>query len=545
MEHLPEQQHMEGEGAAKLRRLERSCGLNGGSSFHLEDLPMEIQPLVLSLLSLKEAASTSIVSRNWRKLWTWYPNLCFDGSRDGPADKYGLKIETEKFIETVDSIIRQHSGIGLNKFGIRCNLRKNSSDVLDRWICFATESKAKVIDMNLGPKRNNVGPSKHAYGFPLEAFGAQDCPFIHSLSLNNVSIKPHLDICGFTKLRFLHLDCVQIIGDLPGLLLNCCSLEDLEVIACLGVTCLNIPHQLDKLRHLLISDTRVQMIELNAPRLSDFGYQGEVIPIVLHGCSKLQKATLNFHHTWNEEEHNKVLGHAFNGIPSISTVKVLNVRAYTHIKQPVWSSQVHTLIRPTCMFMNLRHLNYEIAIFTNFPNSYDGILRMAQYLALVPQLETLELHMFYARNDSSCWHGEVVSFPMRGLDRLKMVYMSGFRCYRAQMDLLCGILQMAAALEHVTIDPIARVQFRSAHATLFIPDENKICEWAHGASERFVCGILQMGAVLQHVTIDPIARVQFRSAYAGLFIPDEDKICEWAHGASERFGKAINVIKPL
>lgn len=303
-------------------------------------LLQEIQSLLLSLLSLKEAASTSIVSRNWRKLWTRYPNLCFDGSKDGPADMDSVKIERMKFIDTVNSIIQQHSGIGLNKFSIRCNLLKDDSDILDRWIRFATASKAKIIDMNLCTNRNNKGPTKHLYDFPLEAFGDQDIPFIQCLFLNNVSIKPHSDI-GFTKLRSLHLHCVQIIGDLSGLLFNCSSLEDLEVFACLGVTALNIPHQLNKLRHLLICNMRIQMLEFHVPGLSHFEYKGTMIPIMLHGCSKLQKATLNFHQTWLEEDNNKVLGHVFHGIPSVSAVEVLNVLVDICTKQSVWSSQVH------------------------------------------------------------------------------------------------------------------------------------------------------------------------------------------------------------
>ena len=55
-------------------------------------------------------------------------------------------------------------------------------------------------------------------------------------------------------------------------------------------------------------------------------------------------------------------------------------------------SQVHTLpTRPACMFLNLRHLTYEIIILTTGPNSHSGLLQLSQYLAFVPQLEALEL----------------------------------------------------------------------------------------------------------------------------------------------------------
>uniref|UniRef100_A0A0A9GQZ5 FBD domain-containing protein n=1 Tax=Arundo donax TaxID=35708 RepID=A0A0A9GQZ5_ARUDO len=86
------------------------------------------------------------------------------------------------------------------------------------------------------------------------------------------------------------------------------------------------------------------------------------------------------------------------------------------------------------------------------------------------------------------WPGKVawaeVSSCMRcGLDHLKMVYMSGFRCYRAQMELLCSILANGAALEHVTIQPMVTIN-DSILMNLGKPDRT-ICDWAHRASKRF------------------------------------------------------------
>uniref|UniRef100_A0A0D9WU31 At1g61320/AtMIF1 LRR domain-containing protein n=1 Tax=Leersia perrieri TaxID=77586 RepID=A0A0D9WU31_9ORYZ len=433
---------MENAMVTKRRRLEHQQSLTDGSSFPMEDLPERLQVQVLCQETGKNSGHGILI-------------YALMAAKTGPTDKDSVKVERAMFVETGDSIIQQHSGIWLNKFSIRCNLRKDS-DILDRWICFATASKAKVIDMNLWASRNRVRPAKDIYSFPLETFGAQDRPFIQYLFLTNVS-KPHSDMCGFTKLRSLHLHCVQIIGDLSGLLLNCSSLVDLEVIECLGMVGLDIPHQLNKLRHLLISNTSIQMLELHVPVLSHFGYKGTTIPIVLHGCSKLQKATLSFAQTWREEDKNKILGH------------------------------MHTLTpRATSIFMNLRHMTYEVLIFTRVPNSHSAILQLAQYLAFAPQLETFELHMLYQvadDDDDHLWHGEAASYPMPRHDHLKTVYMSGFRCYRPQVELLCCILEMGAALENVIIEPMMKIPFNFDLINLCIPE--KICEWAHRTSQRF------------------------------------------------------------
>ncbi|TVU34284.1 hypothetical protein EJB05_16115 [Eragrostis curvula] len=293
-----------------------------------------------------------------------------------------------------------------------------------------------------------------------------------------------MEIRGFAELRRLCLHCVQIIGNLADLLLSCSALEDLELIVCSGVANLNIPHRLDKLRHLLVSGTRIQMVDFHVPALTHFEFQGNAIPIALHGCSNLEKASLMFKTAFKRD--NKALGHAFTAIPCISADKMLNVYADMEAREPVWAPQVHKLMAsPTCMFMFLRHLTCEIRVFTDGPNSHDGILQLAHYLEFAPQLEVLQLHMFYYTLEDS-WHGQVTwvgGSCMRSLDHLKSVYMSGFRCYRAQVELLCGILEKGAALEHVTIEPKVIIKCVS-EINLDVPEE-MVREWAQRTSELF------------------------------------------------------------
>ncbi|KAK1613126.1 hypothetical protein QYE76_036799 [Lolium multiflorum] len=54
--------------AGKLSRPEHQRSVGGELSFRMENLPEEIQPVVISLLPLKEAVRTSIVARSWRML---------------------------------------------------------------------------------------------------------------------------------------------------------------------------------------------------------------------------------------------------------------------------------------------------------------------------------------------------------------------------------------------------------------------------------------------------------------------------------------------
>lgn len=184
-------------------------------------------------------------------------------------------------------------------------------------------SMAKVIDVNLQSRHRNRWPTrKHlledVYHFSLDALDAKHDPALESLFLAVVSIEVHPNISGFTMLKRLALQYVKLVGDLPDLLSRCSLLEDLDISVCTGVGDLVIPCQLDKLQHLRIWGTEVQMIEFHVSCLTRFGYRGEAISIMLHGCPKSVKATIVF------LELNQ-LDHVFTVLPSALPVKELSL----------------------------------------------------------------------------------------------------------------------------------------------------------------------------------------------------------------------------
>ncbi|CAM0908757.1 unnamed protein product [Alopecurus aequalis] len=475
--------------AGELSRVEQHHGAGDHApdsppSFRMEDLPAEIQTVVISLLPLKEAVRTSLVSKSWSMLWTSHSNICFYGPNDkdfprdwdldDPADdhkfRHLIKLKRAKLIDDVDGIIQRHSGIGINKFSISCE----DLDHLHRWIRFAATSKANIIEFDL---KKSIAESEEVHHFPLEALDVQGNSCVQSLFLAHVSIKPHSGICGFNILRKLVLEYVQIFGDFPGLLANCSALEDLKIINCSAVTNLSIPHQLDKLQHLLIGGTDVEMVEFHAANLAHFEYRGGVIPIVLHGCSKLEKATIKFF-------GDKALGHAFTVVPSILPVKILNVEA------SIWRyEQLQKLSsRPHRMFMHLRHLTCHLLVGDSAQDADNGVLQLACCLDIAPQLETLHLDMCYLAY-MDCKSNAVVEEEgshMHRHEHLKTVYISGFRLYKAQTRLACCILANASVLEHLTIEP--RFVCSATGPMLNHGEESampEVCKWALLASKRF------------------------------------------------------------
>jgi hypothetical protein len=292
-------------------------------------LSQEIQTLVISRLPLKDVVRTSILSKNWRIHWTLYPNLFFDGTEEVDTDQDSVRLKKSDFIETVDLIIQQHSGIEINKFGIRFRMWPEDFDYLDRWIGFAIASKAKVIDIDL---IDSTDLYESAYHFPLDALDAQGSSFVQSMRLSEGCIKTHPNMRGFTKLRRLVLRFVEISGDLSDLLLKCPFLREFQIHHCFGVSNLSIPHQLDKLESLQIAGEDVQTVKCLGAGLANLDYTGPVIPIILHGCSKLEKVSISI-----DEGENRLL-HVFTEFPSILGVKILTVFAslWGYNDQVIW-----------------------------------------------------------------------------------------------------------------------------------------------------------------------------------------------------------------
>uniref|UniRef100_A0A0E0HVF1 At1g61320/AtMIF1 LRR domain-containing protein n=1 Tax=Oryza nivara TaxID=4536 RepID=A0A0E0HVF1_ORYNI len=422
-------------------------------------------------MPLRDAARASLVSRNWRMLWTCHPNLCFDGTKQEPTDEGTLKINRWYFSKTVNHVVRRHKGIGLNKFSINCDLNKDEFKHIDG------------KDVNLQSRHRNRWPTrKHlledVYHFSLDALDAKHDPALESLFLAVVSIEVHPNISGFTMLKRLALQYVKLVGDLPDLLSRCSLLEDLDISVCTGVGDLVIPCQLDKLQHLRIWGTEVQMIEFHVSCLTRFGYRGEAISIMLHGCPKSVKATIVF------LELNQ-LDHVFTVLPSALPVKELSLDLHMYDYD---LGQVHTLTRPRNMFMHLRHLKCEVYVLTSAPNTCKGVVQLAHYLEFTPLLEVLEWHMYYYKKYKCRVRKTKVAredYRLSRHDHLKTVYMSGFRCYRPQEELVYFILENAVALEFMSIEPHTILADDDHCDFSDIAEYKKIRKWARRTSACF------------------------------------------------------------
>ncbi|KAM7274368.1 hypothetical protein ACFE04_029032 [Oxalis oulophora] len=256
----------------------------------ISELPDDIIANIISRLSLKRAATTSLISTKWKDLWKLYSgSFDFDGSktirnmrtrykvRKKKPTKRTLRTKRMNFVNWVNKVLRSHQGATMERLQIIFDLKKPSHQDIDRWIQFALVKRVHSIELDLTSFISYLKAST-SYAFPIRSH------------------------CGFESLRTLVLKHVDISGDaLHTLVGNCPNLEELEVTYAVSLKVLELSSLTLKSLSLfpcVHSDNNPMDIKVSAPNLSSFAWTGiKVSKLVLENVPKLKNVEI--HGYWN------------------------------------------------------------------------------------------------------------------------------------------------------------------------------------------------------------------------------------------------------
>ncbi|XP_010463745.1 PREDICTED: F-box protein At3g03040-like [Camelina sativa] len=129
----------------------------------LSSLPDEVRCHVLSFLTTKEAASTSLLSKKWRNLFALVPQLDFDDSEflhpeDGKRERDGI---IESFMDFVDRVLSLQGNSPIRKFSLKCETGVSPAR-LNRWLCEVLQRDVLDLDLTI-----DLG---YGYYLPQELF---------------------------------------------------------------------------------------------------------------------------------------------------------------------------------------------------------------------------------------------------------------------------------------------------------------------------------------------------------------------------------------
>ncbi|KAJ0431225.1 putative leucine-rich repeat domain superfamily, F-box-like domain superfamily [Helianthus annuus] len=192
-------------------------------------LPRAIVETILCLLPIKEAARTSVLSREWRYNWTTIPKLAFyqdhvkkssDGSETSDLERARNNMDTRcKLIYVIHQVLLLHQGL----------IREFTLSMDAHYTCFEIDQILLHLSRNHAVKKLRFDfYDDNAYRLPLSLFSLHH---LTDLDLENCNINQKPIFNGFGSLTSLSLISVKISRKaLLHLLSNCPSLKCLFML---------------------------------------------------------------------------------------------------------------------------------------------------------------------------------------------------------------------------------------------------------------------------------------------------------------------------
>ncbi|XP_060667911.1 F-box/FBD/LRR-repeat protein At4g26340-like [Ziziphus jujuba] len=404
---------------------------NNEDDDRISELPEDIMVRIVSLLPLKEAAATSILSKRWRNIWTFTTNLDFHDEQtvnylfNLPREDYHTLINHArlKYIDGVNRVITKLSSktnntlVGglINRFRINFDLCRSFSYSIDNWIEFAMKNRVQVLELLF-----------YRYG------GLARMPdSLYTLGKN------HFDPKTLKSLRVLNLASVDISGEvLEWLLSNCPLLERLQVAGSDGnlvnLRILGVP-----LKHLEIRGCCIRKLEiLDAQNLVSLHIQTTYCfrTFVLKNVPKLVDLFFDINFSLDGEH----LGRNFSLLSScLSQLQILHLdlSIYKHLRNVVYP-----------VLSNLKQLKLIFGATKNLTSLLSVII---SFLNASPRLQRLELMML-----SQKYYDQMRRFKIEPTNcPLKEVEILGYSGSPTHDQLIMYLAENLVALQKIIVHP--------------------------------------------------------------------------------------------
>jgi len=396
-------------------------------------LPEDILWKIHALMPMQDAARAACLSRSFLHSWKCYPKLIFD--------MRALRKQTRDFINRVDHIMQNHSGVGVETFKLQT---RNDFSVhpsyLDRWLQVAVTPGIKELVLGL-PMEN-----KMKYNFPGSLLSRERAHSIEYFHLSSCTFHSIGKVGCLSSLKTVRLHNVGITEEELCLLLsNSFALEHLDLESCYDIRCLKISHLLSKLNRLDVESCKMlQRIELNAPNVSILHYDGPTIPISLGGSLQVKKMQMTSTVVPNLLHYasTKLLSIA----PKVETLFLYSL--YEKVNTPMVLGK----------FLHLKYLEIKLFIPTRSPD-YD-FCSLVSFLDASPNLK-----MFVLRVEGPTIESGLIPGVKIGEDsslascarkhrhgKLRSVIINGFRPWKTMIELTTCILDYATSVKHLNLD---------------------------------------------------------------------------------------------
>ncbi|KAA8518859.1 hypothetical protein F0562_016367 [Nyssa sinensis] len=408
--------------------------MEGGPDF-ISNLPCEIQQQIVSLIPLKEAVKTSILSTAWRRLWSPFQvDLDFD------SDHVTGKGAIRKLMQAMDTFLKSCHSPEVWKFCLsnsekekdQCPLIKNGL------VFFATKGVEEELYLDFS------GGKQMTSNFSLILKQSCPCP-----------CKYPVDTSSLSSLKTLHLRSVNHLSNnlVSTFFCNCWLLENLKLEKCTGLQTIDIDANNNLQSFKIIDCPNMVRITLSAPSLKTFWYQGVLAQIQLITSPHLD-VILNLREGLGHNEFD--CEDVLSLLSSLKDIEILTISGWLL----EWLCTAGVIFgRLAFQFSNLKELCW-IGSLMDKPKRDS----LASFLNILPSMERLFVNIDQSYCSIPCpifhqyWHEphlwmdyETVKSNVPQLEHLRIVKLIGFSSQEDELLLLDLLLKKAVILKSMIV----------------------------------------------------------------------------------------------
>ncbi|KAG5516746.1 hypothetical protein RHGRI_037473 [Rhododendron griersonianum] len=169
----------------------------------LSELPDHVLVHMLSLLPIREAIQTLVLSRRWKSLWTYVPSLHFRLFNSCVSVR-----DIQRFVTFVDETLIRSNRSKLEKFEVLCWYQPNFASDVNRWTKFAVWKGAKELHLSL-PLAGLGSGGDECYELPQYLYTNSS---FGDLGFSRCSVVPE-GVVAWKSLTRLSIGCVKLSED--------------------------------------------------------------------------------------------------------------------------------------------------------------------------------------------------------------------------------------------------------------------------------------------------------------------------------------------
>ncbi|KAJ4825727.1 hypothetical protein Tsubulata_001232 [Turnera subulata] len=386
---------------------------------HSEDLfrqlPDHILPLIISFLTLKEAAITCAISKRWWSMWPHIPSMNFERSLHGDGSGY------KKWVNQVLNSQRGSTS-NIDQFSIDFKLDSSSADDIDRWLGFAFARRVRKLELFLNENEQAgiwIDDHSEFYTFPKDLYQ---------------HLKTPAGLLSIKCLSSLSLRWVNVTGGILCHFLSCCpSLEQLVVDSSNLLVSIKVvrPSPL-RLKHLdILRCPNFVSVELCVPNLVHFGYDGGEMKMRIGNTPFLSHVFIS---EWTRQSHGSVLFQLISG-------------CFSHLETLELHFFLTNMVFPRkAELTNLKQLKVR-SFHTN-----GSLLGLDSLMKGAPLLEKLTVEFVTLARDPRQKRKPDTGGATHHYPSLKMVEMYGFTGGEIEFELALFLFEKAIKLEKIVVD---------------------------------------------------------------------------------------------